>query len=294
MKAQNKKVTVPLLQKWKRKGRKIVALTAYDFATASILDNNGIDLILVGDSLGVVFQGNETTIPVTLDEVIYHSRCVSRGVKRALVVGDMPFLSYQVSPAKAIESAGRLIKEGGVSAVKVEGGIHIAEIVSRITEVDIPVMGHVGLTPQSYHRMGGNKVQGREHGSSKGQYERIVEDALAVEAAGAFAVVVEGVPPSLGREITSALSVPTIGIGAGPFCDGQILVSHDAFGLFEGFKPRFVKAYANLGEIIARCAREFASEVSEGVFPAEEHCYDEPEAAMDNRRAVTLKLARKK
>jgi len=224
---------------------KISVITAYDYTMARLLDAAGVDVILVGDSLGSVVQGEATTIPVTMDQMAYHCRCVTKGAEYALVVGDMPFLSYQASPERAIESAGRLLKEGGVAAVKLEGGVHIAPTIERLTQMDIPVMGHVGLTPQSYHRMGGYKVQGtaEKKGSKRseaGTRSRVIEDALAVQAAGAFAVVLECIPVDLAQEITRQLDIPTIGIGAGPHCDGQVLVSADMFG-FQAKAPSFVK-----------------------------------------------------
>lgn len=265
------RVTVPSLLKSKaaKSKRKLTALTAYDFTMARILDCAGVDLLLVGDSLGTVIQGLETTLPVTLDEVIYHARCVSRGVKRALVIGDMPFMSYQASVEKALESAGRLIKEGGVSAVKLEGGVPMADTIRRLSAVDIPVMGHIGLTPQSYHRMGGYKTQGRKHGTETqaGSYERILEDAKVVEEAGAFAFVIEGVPGELAAEITAKSSIPTIGIGAGPDCDGQILVTQDMLGMNQGELPSFVRKFAELGNEIASATTKYINEVQAGAFP---------------------------
>ncbi|MBX7139352.1 MAG: 3-methyl-2-oxobutanoate hydroxymethyltransferase [Oligoflexia bacterium] len=268
------RITVPSILERKRSGsaQKITALTAYDYLFARLVDRAGIDLILVGDSLGTVIQGNESTIPVTLDQVIYHAKCVTRAVQHALVVGDLPFLSYQISPEQALESAGRLLKEGGVAAVKLEGGVHMAETVRRLVQIDIPVMGHVGLTPQSYHRMGGHKQQGKKslktERAAAGTAERIVEDALAIEDAGAFAVVLEGIPDELATEITSKLSIPTIGIGAGPDCDGQILVLHDMLGVDPEFRPRFVKRYANLGETISSACKLYGEEIRSGAFPA--------------------------
>lgn len=251
----------------RRKGSEPFAmLTAYDFPFARIFDQAGIDVLLVGDSVGNTVQGGETTLPVTLDEVIYHARLVSRGVARALVVGDMPFGSYQVSPEDAVRSAIRLVKEGGVAAVKLEGGRAVGETIARIVAAEIPVMGHVGLTPQAIHRMGGYRVQGR----SAAERERVIEDALAVEAAGAFAIVLEGVPADLAREITGRLRVPTIGIGAGVHCDGQVLVLHDLLGLSD-WAPSFAKCYANLGALASQAARRFAEEVAHRKFPGEEH-----------------------
>lgn len=269
------KVTVPWVREAKTRGVKLAALTAYDFTFARLLDRAGVDIILVGDSLSSVVQGLETTLPVTLEEMIYHCRCVSRAAERALVVGDLPFMSYQSSIAKALESAGRLIKEGGVAAVKLEGGVHMARIIERLVRVDIPVMGHVGLTPQSYHRMGGYVVQGRarDRDGAPGSYDGILEDAKAVERAGAFCVVVEGVPVDLAAEITGVLSIPTIGIGAGVKCDGQILVVSDLLGLNRDFSPRFVKRYANLAQTISSAVETYCEEVRSESFPDREHSF---------------------
>ena len=269
------RVTVPGLQRFKDSGKKITALTAYDFTMARILDQAGVDLILVGDSLASIIQGEETTLPVTLDQMAYHCRCVSRAVSRALVIGDMPFLSFQPSAERAIEAAGKLLKEGGVAGVKVEGGVHIAETISRLVQVDIPVVGHVGLTPQSYHRMGGHKLQGKERLGSEalaaGSRERIKQDAISVEEAGAFALVIEGVPAELAGEITEMLSIPTIGIGAGPACNGQILVTHDMLGLNPDFKPKFVKRYNNLFDLVTASVVSYCDEVRGEQFPSIEH-----------------------
>jgi 3-methyl-2-oxobutanoate hydroxymethyltransferase len=262
------RITVRTLAARKRRGERITMLTAYDFAFARIFDAAGIDVLLVGDSLGNVVQGHETTLPVTLDEVVYHTRLVSRGARRALVVGDMPFGSYQVSDEDAVRNAIRLVKEGGAQAVKLEGGVSVAETVARIARAEVPVMGHVGLTPQAVHRMGGFRVQGR----SDGERARVLADAQAVEEAGAFAVVLEGMPVDLAADITRKLTIPTIGIGAGPACDGQVLVLHDMLGLND-WTPSFVKQYADLGAAAARAARAFAEEVAGGKFPAEEHTY---------------------
>ncbi len=262
------RITVRSLARRKRDGERISMLTAYDFTFARLFDNAGIDLILVGDSLGNVVQGHDTTLPVTLDEVIYHTRLVARGVRRALVIGDMPFGSYQVGPEDAVRSAVRLVKDGAAQAVKLEGGRNVAAAIERIVAAEIPVMGHVGLTPQSVHRMGGLRVQGRGERGRK----RVLEDARAVQTAGAFAVVLEGIPSALGAEITADLAIPTIGIGAGPDCDGQVLVMHDLLGLSE-WCPTFVKQYANLGALTSQAARAFAEEVGNGKFPDQEHSY---------------------
>jgi len=243
-------------------------LTAYDFTFARIFDEAGVDVLLVGDSLGNVVQGNDTTLPVTLDEVIYHTRLVARGVRRALIVGDMPFGSYQVGPEDAVRTAIRLVKEGGAHAVKLEGGVDVADSVRRIVLAQIPVMGHVGLTPQSVNRMGGYRVQGR---GDEGR-QRVIEDALALEAAGVFAIVLEGIPEDLGKEITALVSVPTIGIGAGVHCDAQVLVMHDLLGLND-WTPSFVKQFANLGAEASKAARAYIDEVTNRKFPGEDHVY---------------------
>jgi 3-methyl-2-oxobutanoate hydroxymethyltransferase len=267
------KVTVPEIVKAKASGRPLVALTAYDYPFARIADEAGVDIILVGDSLGMVVQGFDTTLPVTMDEMVYHTRMVARGRRRALLVADLPFLSYQVDPAAAVANAGRLIKEGGAEAVKLEGGRAVAATIERIAAVDIPVIGHVGLTPQSVHRMGGHKVQGRRRGRAPGQRERLIDDALAVEAAGAFAIVLEGMPLDLAAELTARLTIPTIGIGAGAHCDGQILVLHDVLGLSERTSPRFAKRYAELWTTARDAIGAYATEVRTGTFPSAAHSF---------------------
>jgi 3-methyl-2-oxobutanoate hydroxymethyltransferase len=268
-------ITVPLLQSRKVAlgGVPISAITAYDYTFARLFDASGVDIILVGDSVASIVQGHTTTLPVTLDEMVYHCRCVARGVSRALVVGDMPFMSYQASPEQALMSAGRLLKEGGVAAVKLEGGVAIAETIRRLAQVDIPVVGHVGLTPQSYHRMGGHRMQGKKRGGANaaGSAEQILADAVAVAEAGAFLLVVEGVPAEVAQEITAAVSIPVIGIGAGPHCDGQILVGPDLLGLNPDFKPRFLKRFAELGNLTKKAVSEFVAEVQQQSFPAAEH-----------------------
>jgi len=267
--ARERRVTARSLRL--RKGRAPFAmLTAYDHGFAQIFDRAGIDVLLVGDSLGNTVQGRESTLPVTLSQMIYHCDMVSRAAQRALVVGDLPFGAYQVSPEQALRSALRMVKEGGVAAVKLEGGEARRESIERITAAEVPVMGHVGLTPQSLHRMGGYRVQGR---GAEGR-RRVLRDALAVESAGAFAVVIEGVPASLAGEITGALSIPTIGIGAGANCDGQVLVMHDLLGLSES-TPSFARRFAGLGALASQAARAFAEEVAQRKFPAPEHCYGE-------------------
>src|SRR3990172_1121747 len=263
------KVTVPEISRMKQKGEKITALTAYDYSFSRILDEAGVDILLVGDSLGSVIQGRENTLHVTLEEVIYHTRAVVRGRERALVVADMPFLSFQISVEEAKRNAGKILQEAGAEAVKLEGGVEMLETIEAIVKIGIPVMGHVGLTPQALHRFGGYKVQGKE----KDQREKIVQDALAVEEGGAFSVVLESIPLDLAQEITRRLSIPTIGIGAGVHCDGQVLVVHDMLGLFDMYTPKFVKRYADLKSVMSEAVRNYIAEVREGKFPDEEHSF---------------------
>jgi 3-methyl-2-oxobutanoate hydroxymethyltransferase len=258
-------MTVPEFRAMKARGTKLAVITAYDYTSARLADEAGVDAVLVGDSLGMVVQGQPTSLPVTLDEMIYHTRCVVRGVSRALVVADLPFLTYQVSPRQAVRNAGRLMKQGGAHAVKLEGGVRMRNAVTACVDAGIPVMGHVGLTPQAVHLLGGFKVQRNE--------EELHADAAALEAAGAFAVVIESVPADLAARITAGLTVPTIGIGAGPRCDGQVLVFHDMMGLFPDFKPKFVKRYAELGGQVRSAVEAYCREVREGVFPGIEHSY---------------------
>ncbi|HEX2563761.1 MAG TPA: 3-methyl-2-oxobutanoate hydroxymethyltransferase [Acidimicrobiales bacterium] len=270
------KVTAPGLARRKAQGElvaeRIVMVTAYDATFAALADEAGVDVILVGDSLGMVVQGVANTLPVTLDEAVYHTRLAARGASRALVVGDLPFGSYQVSPQQGVESSIRLIKEGGAAAVKLEGGVPMADTIEAITAVDIPVMAHIGLTPQSFHRMGGHRVQGRTSGSHAGGRDRLVADAKAVEAAGAFSVVLEGIPRSLAAEITANLSIPTIGIGAGPECDGQVLVLHDVLGLTPNLY-KFAKAYADLRSEVIVALGAYAQDVRDGTFPDDAHSF---------------------
>ena len=281
---EESKVTVPAVLSSKGR-RRLSMLTAYDFTFARIADAAGVDMLLVGDSLAMVVQGHENTLGVTMDEMIYHARMVVRGRTRALVVGDMPFLSYQVSPTEALANAGRFIKEAGVEAVKLEGGIHMAETVARLVRVDIPVVGHIGLTPQSVHRMGGHKVQGRQTGHGPGARERLIEDAKALEAAGAFAIVVEGVPADLAATITSEVSVPTIGIGAGAACDGQVLVLHDVLGMEERLAPKFAKRYAEIGSAAKKAIADYVADVRDGSFPTAEHSFTSPRPVPQARAA---------
>jgi 3-methyl-2-oxobutanoate hydroxymethyltransferase len=264
-----KRMTIPELQAMKARGEKIAVLTAYDFPFARIMDQAGIDVVLVGDSAGVVVAGYETTLPVTMEEMLYHTRAVVRGVSRALVVADMPFLSYQVDLSEARRNAGRLIKEGGAQAVKLEGGMHVAETIRAIVAMDVPVIGHIGLTPQSIHRMGGYRVQGRE----EAQAAQLREDARTVAEAGACALVLEGVPAALAAEITAQSAIPTIGIGAGAGCDGQVLVIHDLLGLCEKYAPKFVKRYADVAGPIQQGVDAYIREVKDGTFPGPEHSF---------------------
>jgi 3-methyl-2-oxobutanoate hydroxymethyltransferase len=263
------KVTAPEVRARKGSGPSLAMVTAYDFTMARLVDEAGVDLILVGDSLGMVVQGLNNTLPVTLDEIAYHSRAVARAAARAHVVGDMPFMSYQVSPAQAVEAAGKLLKEGAVESVKLEGGEDFAEHVWRIVRAGVPVMGHVGLMPQSVHALGGFKVQGRgDDGASK-----VIADAKAIEEAGAYAIVLEAIPPDVAAEVTKAVSIPTIGIGAGPWCDGQVLVCTDLLGMSRGHAPKFAKHYAELGDAIVAATRRYVDEVRSGAFPSAEQSY---------------------
>ena len=262
------RVTVRSLAARKRKAEPFTMLTAYDFTFARIFDEAGVDVLLVGDSLGNVVQGCDTTLPVTLEEVTYHTRMVCRGVRRAMVVADMPFGSYQVGPEDAVRSAIALVKDGGAHAVKLEGGVAVEDSIRRIVSAQIPVMGHVGLTPQSVNQMGGYRVQGR---GDDGRH-LVIEDALAVERAGAFACVLEGIPADLGKEISKRLTIPTIGIGAGVHCDAQVLVMHDLLGLND-WTPSFVKQYGNLGAQASKAARSYIDEVVNRKFPDEDHSY---------------------
>ena len=264
-----KPVTIPAIIGKKNSRSKITALTAYDFSFAKILDATEIDIILVGDSLAMVALGFPNTLPVTMDEMIAHTRAVKRGVQNSLLVGDMPFMSYQVSGEQAIANAGRFLQEGGAAAVKLEGGLRVAQKVRSIVQAGIPVMGHIGLTPQSVHQFGGYKVQGK----NLLQARQIKQDARELEKAGAFAIVLEGIPSGLAEEITECLKIPTIGIGAGPHCDGQILVLHDLLGLTQDFTPKFVKRYANLDAEIKKAVGNYIDEVRSGVFPDMEHSY---------------------
>ena len=265
------------LQKMKQSGQRITVLTAYDATFARLLDQTGIDVILVGDSLGMVIQGRPNTLPVTLDEVIYHCAAVARGASHAHLVGDMPFMSYQAGLDQAVVNCGRLLKEGGVEAIKLEGGARHADLVHRLTQIGIPVMGHVGLTPQSVHAMGGFKVQGREEAAARA----IMDDAVALEQAGAYSIVLESIPAELAQAITARLRIPTIGIGAGVHCDGQVLVIYDLLGMDDTFRPRFVKRYENLAVRIRTAVESYAKDVREGQFPGEEHTVHAKDAVVN-------------
>lgn len=262
------KVTLNKLREMKGKGEKITALTSYDYAFAKMVDDAGVEIVLVGDSLGMAFRGEENTLRVTLDEMVYHTTAVRRGVSRALLVADMPFLSYHVSVEKTIENAGRLVA-AGAEAVKLEGVKGVAETVERLVDAGIPVMGHIGLTPQSIHQLGGFKIQGRQAEAAR----RIINEAVTLEKAGAFAVVLECVPVDLAASVTGKLSIPTIGIGAGPECDGQVLVTNDILGMPSQFMPKFVKKYADLSGIVTEAAKKYVEETKKGAFPDEEHTY---------------------
>ncbi|MEN8687450.1 MAG: 3-methyl-2-oxobutanoate hydroxymethyltransferase [Desulfuromonadales bacterium] len=270
MSAKSKKRrTILDLQAMKAKGEKIAVLTAYDYPFARIMDQAGIDVILVGDSVGSVVAGYENTLPVTMQDMIYHASAVARSAVKSLIVVDMPFLSYQVDLAEARRNAGRLIKEGGAHAVKLEGGVQVAETIRAIVAMEIPVVGHVGLTPQSVHRMGGYLIQGRDQPRA----DQLLADARSVAEAGACAIVLEGIPAKLASEITAELTIPTIGIGAGVDCDGQVLVIHDILGLCEKYSPKFVKRYADVSGIIRQGIDDYISEVKNGSFPGPEHSF---------------------
>ena len=265
---EGKAITVTALQRMKKEGARITALTAYDALFASILDEAGVDMILVGDSLGNVFQGRDTTLPVTIENMIYHGEIVARTVKHAIVIVDMPFMSFQADAAEAVRNAGRIMKETGCKGVKLEGGVTMGTTMRRIVDAGIPVLGHVGLTPQSVHKFGGFGVRGRNNPES------LIDDARAVEDSGAFAVVLEKMPRGLGKEITASLTIPTIGIGAGPDCDCQILVTPDVLGLFTRFKPAFVRRYAQLADEALKGVKGYIDDVRSGEFPSEGESYD--------------------
>ena len=263
------RITVKTFVRMKESGEKIAVLTAYDFFTARILDRIGIDCILVGDSVNMVFYGAETTLSIGMDQMIYHTRAVSSACERAMIVGDMPFLSYQTSESEALRNAGRFLKEGGAHGVKVEGGIEMIKVVEAMVRAGIPVMGHIGLIPQSIHKFGSFSVQGKDQKSK----DYLIKSAQALEDAGCFSIVLEAMPTDLAKTISQSLEIPTIGIGAGKFCDGQVLVVNDILGLFENFRPKFVRRYANLGEEIQRACKKYLEDVKSGKFPTEEESY---------------------
>jgi 3-methyl-2-oxobutanoate hydroxymethyltransferase len=267
-----RKVTVPDIRAARAEGRGLVMLTAYDCPTARLLDEAGVDILLVGDSVANTVLGYDSTLPVTMDEMLHHTRAVARGARRALVVGDMPYLSYQTGRRDAVRNAGRFLKEAGAAAVKIEGGRRRAALVRALIDAEIPVMGHVGLTPQSVHVMGGYRVQGKR----SGEVRRLVDDARALEEAGVFALVLEGMPEAAGQAVTAAVTVPTIGIGAGRHCTGQVLVFHDLVGLGAGPVPRFARRYADLNAVIGEAARHFIRDVRDGRFPSEAEIYSAP------------------
>ncbi|BDG60513.1 3-methyl-2-oxobutanoate hydroxymethyltransferase [Caldinitratiruptor microaerophilus] len=271
------RVTVTRLREMKRKGQKIVMLTAYDYPTARLLDEAGVDVLLVGDSLGMVVLGYESTLPVTLADVLHHTRPVARAAERALVVADLPFMTFQISPEEALRSAGRLMQEGGAHAVKLEGGREVAPTVARLVQAGVPVMGHLGFTPQSVHALGGYRVQGRTEDAAR----RLLDDAAALVEAGVFAIVLEMVPRQVARLVTERVPVPTIGIGAGPECDGQVLVLHDLLGLYTRQSPRFARRYADLASVIRTAVGEYADDVRGGAFPGPEHSFDMDDAVLE-------------
>ncbi len=263
------KMTIPKLQSMKKEGKKITCLTAYDYLTASILDSAGIDLVLVGDSCSMVFTGHPTTLPITMDQMVYHTQAVSRGVQRAIVISDMPFLSFQAGSEEAVRNAGRFLKEGQANGIKVEGGEIIAETIRRLVQMGIPVMGHLGLTPQSIRLFGGYGVRGME----KTEANILQKDAKILEEAGVFSIVLEKIPAELAKQITESVSVPTIGIGAGVHCDGQILVTADMLGFFEAFKPKFVRQYEQIAKKIRKAVGKYIEDVNSCEYPAKEESY---------------------
>ncbi len=271
------KVTIPQLKEWKEQGKKIRMITAYDYPTALLVDRSEIEVILVGDSLGMVVLGYDGTVPVSMDEMVHHIKPVVRGAKNTLIVGDMPFMSYNVSLEKAIENAGRLMKEGGADCVKLEGGLVMAPVVKAIVEAGIPVMAHIGLTPQTASQLGGFKVQGKDESAAR----RMLEEAQAMEMAGAFSIVLEAIPAPLAKLITAKINIPTIGIGAGVDCDGQVLVLHDMIGLFDRFVPKFVKKYTNVSEDILAALNTYAKEVETGEFPGPENSFTMKEDVLE-------------
>ncbi len=271
------RISIHKLKEWKAQGQRFAMLTAYDYPSARLVEQAGVPVILVGDSLGSVVLGYDSTVPVTIDDVVYHTRAVARATSRAIIVGDMPFMSYQASPDDAMRNAGRLLQEGGATAVKLEGGTHVVPLVRRMVECGIPVMGHLGLTPQSVNQFGGHRVQGRTPAAAA----RLINDARALEEAGAFAIVLETIPAPLAKMVTERITVPTIGIGAGPHCDGQVQVFHDLLGIYDDCRPlKHAKRYANLGETIRNAVREYATEVEQCAFPTAEHSFEMDDATL--------------
>ena len=280
---ERKKITIPDIRKKKEEGRKITLLTAYDYPSGRLIDEAGVDIILVGDSLAMTVLGYESTVPVTMDEMVHHAKAVKRGVEYALLVGDMPFMTYNIAEKETVRNAGRFIKEAGCGAVKIEGGLEMIDVVKTLVRAGIPVLGHIGLTPQTATQLGGFRVQGRDAKSA----QRLIESAIALEKAGCFAVVLECVPDKLAGLITKTLKIPTIGIGAGPHCDGQALVTNDMIGLFDRFTPKFVKKYADLWPLLSNAFKRYREEVEGGKFPTEEHSF-----AMNGAELKKIKVPR--
>lgn len=280
---ERKKITIPDIQKKKAEGKKITFLTAYDYPSGRLIDEAGVDIILIGDSLAMTVLGYESTVPVTMDEMVHHAKAVKRGVRYALIIGDMPFMTYNIGDKETVRNAGRFIKEGGCGAVKIEGGVEMTGAVKALVKAGIPVLGHIGLTPQTAVQLGGFKVQGRDAKSA----QRLLNSALALQKAGCFAIVLECVPDKLAKMITEKLEIPTIGIGAGPHCDGQALVTNDMIGLFDRFTPKFVKKYADLWPLLLNAFKRYRDEVENGKFPTEEHSFtmNESELKKLKRRA---------
>ncbi len=263
------KINIPKLQKLKQSGEKLAMVTCYDATFARLIDSTDIEVVLVGDSLGMVIQGQKTTLPVTLEEMIYHTRAVARGLTKPLLVADMPFLSYQASLSEAIKNAGQLLKKGHAESVKIEGGEEVGELVAKLTKIGVPVMGHIGLQPQSIHKYGGYKIQGRSLSDEK----RLIKEAKVLAEAGCWSLVLEGIPIEVAQKITRSVAIPTIGIASGPHCDGQVLVIYDLLGMDPKFRPRFVKPYADLGKIIPEALQRYQGEIKSGHFPTEEHSF---------------------
>ncbi len=281
---ERRKMTIPDIQRKKQEGRKITLLTAYDYPSGRLIDEAGVDIILIGDSLAMTVLGYESTVPITMDEMVHHSKAVKRGVKYGLIVGDMPFMTYNIGEKETVRNAGKFIKEGGCGAVKIEGGIEMAAIVKTLVKAGIPVLGHIGLTPQTATQLGGFKVQGKDAKSA----QRLIDSALALEKAGCFAVILECVPDKLAKLITEKLEIPTIGIGAGVYCDGQALVTNDMIGLFDRFTPKFVKKYADLWPLLLNAFKRYKDEVEGGKFPTEEHSF-----TMNDSEFIKIKIKRR-